>query len=77
MNHMLYVGIGIILMSLLGLVGLVCLVALLISVASDNRGQTWAAFKERLPTFLGLVAFLVMLGLIEYGTVLIMRQYGG
>jgi hypothetical protein len=76
MNHTLYIGMAIFVMSLIGLVGLVCLVGLLIGAASDSRGVTWAAFKERLPSFLGLVAFLATLGLLEYGTILIIQHYG-
>ena len=77
MNSMLYVGMAILLLGFIGLIGLGCLVGLLLSMASDSRGMTWAAFKERLPTFLALVGFLVTLGLIEYATVLGMKYYGG
>ena len=77
MNSMLYVGMAILLLGFIGLIGIGCLVGLLLSMASDSRGVTWAAFKERLPTFLALVGFLVMLGLIEYATVLGMIYYGG
>jgi len=73
---MLYVGMAIILLSFIGLVGIGCIVGLLISVASDSRGMTWAAFKERLPTFLALAASLVTLGLLEYAAVRIMQDYG-
>jgi hypothetical protein len=76
MNSMLYVGMVIILLSFIGLVGIGCIVGLLISVASDSRGMTWAAFKERLPTFLALAAFLVTVGLLEYAAVFIMQDYG-
>jgi len=77
MKSMLYVGMAIIFLSFIGFIGILCLVGLLLSMASDSRGMTWAAFKERLPTFLALVGFLVMLGLIEYATVLGMEYYGG
>jgi len=73
---MLYIGMAIILLSFIGLVGIGCIVGLLISVASDSRGMTWAAFKERLPTFLALAAFLVTVGLLEYAAVRIMQDYG-
>ncbi len=76
MNNMLYIGMAIILLSFIGLVGIGCIVGLLISVASDSRGMTWAAFKERLPTFLALAAFLVTVGLLEYAAVRIMQDYG-
>ena len=77
MNSMLYVGMAIILLGFIGLIGIGCLVGFLLSMASDSRGTTWAAFKERLPPFLALVGFLVTLGLIEYATVLGMKYYGG
>ena len=77
MNSLLYVGMAIILLSFIGLVGIGCIVGLLISVVSGSRGMTWAAFKERLPTFLALASFLVTLGLLEYAAVLVMRNYGG
>jgi hypothetical protein len=67
---------AIILLSFLGLIGKGYIAGILISVTSDSRGTTWAAFKERLPTFLALAAFLVTLGLLEYAAVLIMRYYG-
>jgi hypothetical protein len=73
---MLYIGMAIILLSFIGLIGIGCIVGLLISVASDSRGMTWAAFKERLPTFLALAAFLVTVGLLEYAAVRIMQDYG-
>ena len=73
---MLFVGMAIILLSFIGLIGIGYIVGLLISVTSDSRGMTWAAFKERLPTFLALAAFLVTLGLLEYAAVLIMQHYG-
>jgi hypothetical protein len=76
MPSLLYIGMAIMLLLFLGLIGIGGLVGLLISVASDSRGG-WAAFKERLPTFLGLVAFLVMQGLSVYGLVLVMQDYGG
>jgi hypothetical protein len=76
MNNMLYIGMAIILLSFIGLIGIGCIVGLLISVASDSRGMTWAAFKERLPTFLALAAFLVTVGLLEYAAVRIMQDYG-
>jgi hypothetical protein len=77
MNGMLYVGMGIILLGFIGLIGIGCLVGLLLSMAGDSRGVTWAALKERLPAFVALVGFLVTLGLIEYVTVLGMKYYGG
>jgi hypothetical protein len=76
MNRMMYIGMGIILLGFFGLIDIVCVVGLAMSVSSDSRGMAWDAFKERLPTFLALVAFLVMLGLIGYAVVLIMRDYG-
>jgi hypothetical protein len=77
MNTLFYVGMVIMLLSFMGLLGLGGLAGLLISVASDGRGMTWAAFKEWLPTFLALVAFLVMVGLLAYVVVRIMQYYGG
>jgi hypothetical protein len=77
MNSMFYIGIGVILLGFIGLIGIGCLVGLLISITSDSRGKTWAAFKERLPTFVALAAFLVTLGLLEYAVVLTMQYYGG
>jgi hypothetical protein len=76
MNRMMYIGMGIILLSFFGLIDIVCIGGLAMSVSSDSHGMTRDAFKERLPTFLALVAFLVMLGLIGYAVVLIMRYYG-
>jgi hypothetical protein len=73
---MLFVGMAILLLSFIGLIGIGYIAGLLISVTSDSRGMTWAAFKERLPTFLALAAFLVTLGLLEYAAVLIMQHYG-
>jgi hypothetical protein len=77
MNSMLYIGMGFILLGFIGLIGIGCLAGLLISIMSDSRGETWAEFKERLPSFLALAAFLVTLGLLEYATVLVMHNYGG
>jgi hypothetical protein len=73
---MLYIGMALILLSFIGLIGLACIAGLLIGIASRSSSMTWAAFKERLPTFLALAAFLVTLGLLEYGVVRIMQNYG-
>ena len=75
MNSMLYVGMAMLLLSLIGLIGVGCLLGLPISMAGGSRGMTWAAFKERLPTFLALAAFLVRLGVLEYAPVLAMQKY--
>lgn len=77
MSSMLYVGMAIILLGFIGLIGIGSIVGLLVSMASDSRGMTWAAFKARLPAFVALAGFLVTLGLIEYVTVLGMKYYGG
>lgn len=77
MHSMLYVGMAILLLGFIGLIVIGCLVGLLLSMASDSRGVTRAAFKARLPTFVALVGLLVTLGLIQYATVLGMKYYGG
>jgi hypothetical protein len=77
MNSMLYIGMAIVVLSFIGLIGIGCMAGLLISVASSSRGLTWAAFKERLPTFFTLTVFLVTLGLLVYAVVLTMQHYGG
>jgi hypothetical protein len=46
MNSMLYIGMGFILLGFIGLIGVGCLAGLLISIMSDSRGETWAAFKS-------------------------------
>jgi hypothetical protein len=46
MNSMLYIGMGSILLGFIGLIGVGCLAGLLISIMSDSRGETWAAFKS-------------------------------
>ena len=46
MNSMLYIGMGFILLGFIGLLGVGCLAGLLISIMSDSRGETWAAFKS-------------------------------
>ena len=52
MNSMLYIGMGFILLRFIGLLGFIgligvgCLAGLLISIMSDSRGETWAAFKS-------------------------------
>jgi hypothetical protein len=76
MKSMLYIGMAIMLFSFMGLAGIICIVGLLISVASDSRGMTSAAFKERLPTFLALSAFLAVVALLAYGVGLLMQYYG-
>lgn len=53
MESTLYIGMGLALLSFMGFIAIVCMVGLLISVAA-NRGITWSAIKERLPTFLDL-----------------------
>ena len=75
MKSTLYIGMGITLLSFMGFIGIVCFTGLLISVAND-RGLTWDAFKERLPTFLGLLAYLVMVALLVYALIFLMRHYG-
>jgi len=76
MKSMLYIGMAIMLFSFMGLAAIICIVGLLISVASDSRGMTRAAFKERLPTFLALSAFLAVVALLAYGVGLLMQYYG-
>ena len=56
MKSTLYIGMGLALLSFMGFIAIVCMVGLLISAATD-RGITWAAIKERLPTFLDLAGF--------------------
>jgi hypothetical protein len=46
MNSMLYIGMGFILLGFIGLIGVGCLAGLLISIMSDSRGETGAAFKS-------------------------------
>jgi hypothetical protein len=46
MNSMLYIGMGFILLGFIGLIGVGCPAGLLISIMSDSRGETWAAFKS-------------------------------
>jgi hypothetical protein len=76
MKSMRFIGMAITLLSFIGFLGIGCLAGLTISVASDGRGMTWGAFKERLPTFLALAAFLVTLGLLVYVVIVVMRYYG-
>jgi hypothetical protein len=75
MKSTLYIGMGITLLSFMGFIGIICMVGVLISVASD-RGLTWEAFKERLPTFLMLVAYLVIVALLVYVVIFLTRYYG-
>jgi hypothetical protein len=79
MPSILYVGMAIMLLGSLGLIGIVCLAGLLLSilVATDGGGMTWEAFKERLPTFLAVAAFLVMVGVLVYAAIVIILYYGG
>jgi hypothetical protein len=51
------------------------MVGLLVSAAAD-RGITWAAIKERLPTFLDLAGFLVVVATLVYAVIQSM-QYSG
>jgi hypothetical protein len=78
MKSTLYVGMAIIFLSFIGFVGIVALAGLVMStaVATGNPHTTWAAFKERLPTFLALAGFVVIVGLLLYGAVLIIQYYG-
>jgi hypothetical protein len=46
MNSMLYIGMSFILLGFIGLIGVGCLAGLLISIMSDSRCETWAAFKS-------------------------------
>jgi hypothetical protein len=66
---------GITLLSFMGFIGIICMAGLLVSVASD-RGLSWEAFKERLPTFLTLVVHLVVVALLVYVAIFLMRHYG-
>jgi hypothetical protein len=75
MNSTLYIGMGLALLSFMGFIAIVCMVGLLISVAT-NRGITWSAIKERLPTFLDLGAFLLMVVLLVYAVIQSMQYYG-
>ena len=75
MKSTLYIGMGLALLSCMGIIAIVCMVGLLISVAA-NRGITWSAMKERLPTFLDLGAFLIVVVLLLYAIIQSMRYYG-
>ena len=71
------VGLGLLMVVMrhVAFIAIVCMVGLLISVAA-NRGITWSAIKERLPTFLDLGAFLLMVVLLIYAAIQSMEYYG-
>ena len=75
MKSTLYIGMGLALLSFIGFIAIVCMVGLLISAAAD-RGITWAAIKERLPTFLDLAGFLIVVAVLVYAVIQSMQYYG-
>jgi Na+-transporting NADH:ubiquinone oxidoreductase subunit NqrD len=77
MQSMLPIGMALALASFMGLVGTVCIAGILVSVVSENHSLTWAALKERIPSFLALMPLLVLVALLVYAVLFLMRNYGG
>jgi len=76
MKSILYVGMGIMFFGLMILIAIGGIVGLCLNLGSNPHGLTWPAFKERLPPFLALGAFLVLVWLLVHAVILIMRRYG-